>query len=178
MARMLSRNLIRASETLTLTKKSLPLPSFLFSSRRAKSGGPEKAELIEIDLGPDTESESESGSGAEVEIHVGVRRLEDAIQAIIVRRSRPAWLPFIPGSSYWVPPRGKRAMGVVELIGRASSSRSPPPLSEEEVMSLTSFRGWPSSKFFLDSKKVSISDGVPRPVKSSSNVVAQSDDEE
>lgn len=168
MARILSRTLIRAPKTLTLAKRSLPLslPSFLLSSRRAKSSGPETAELIEVELG--SEPEPESGSG--VEIHVGVKRLEDAIQAIIVRRSCPEWVPFVPGSSYWVPPRGKRAMGLFELFGRISSSE--PPLSEDETMSLTSFRGWPSSEYFLEG-------ALPHPLKRSSrNVVEQSDDEE
>lgn len=32
------------------------------------------------------------------------RQFEDFLRDVIVRQSAPDWLPFIPGSSYWVPP--------------------------------------------------------------------------
>ncbi|KAJ6831835.1 uncharacterized protein M6B38_346845 [Iris pallida] len=173
MAQILSQTLIRAPQAVTLIKS----PTFLLSSRRSKSDRPPPPpELIEIDLGPESEP---GGTELEVEIHVGLRRLEDAIHGIVVRRSRPDWLPFVPGSSYWVPPMGRRAMGVIQLVGRMPMpSFGPPPLSEDETMSLTSFRGWPSSAYFLDGGD--LPHPLPRSVKrkSSRKVKAQSDDEE
>ena len=91
---------------------------------------------MEVDLESD-------GGGGEVEV-MGVRKLEDVIHSIIVRRSAPDWLPFIPGSSYWVPAR-RRPSGVVELVGKLTNL-----LSDEENMSFSSERGWPSSAYFIE----------------------------
>ncbi|CAN4100020.1 unnamed protein product [Withania somnifera] len=77
---------------------------------------------------------------------LAVQRIEDAIHRIIVRRSAPDWLPFYPGASYWVPPR-RSSYGVADLVHKLANT-----LSEEEIMSLTTFRGWPSSNFYLDNE--------------------------
>lgn len=34
-----------------------------------------------------------------------VQMIEDAIHSIIIKRSIPDWLHFVPRASYWVPPR-------------------------------------------------------------------------
>ncbi|XP_008781764.1 uncharacterized protein LOC120111554 [Phoenix dactylifera] len=161
MARILSQTLARQSQTLVhdpTRARLLPPPPNRLEGHRGRASRPEKALLVEVDL--ETEA-----AGPDVEV-LGMRRLEDAIHGIIVRRSAPDWLPFIPGASYWVPPR-KRPYGVVELIGRLAN-----PMTEEEVLSLTSVRGWPSSAFFVE--------GVsPHPAKKGlEKASAQSDDEE
>ncbi|KAI3982253.1 hypothetical protein MKX01_026226 [Papaver californicum] len=90
-------------------------------------------------------SKSEGGGGSLIKVNLetngeneilGMKRLEDAIYGIVVRRSSPDWLPFSLGSSYW---------GFAELIGKLSN-----PLYEDETLSLTNARGWPSTSFFID----------------------------
>ncbi|XP_042499083.1 uncharacterized protein LOC122077262 [Macadamia integrifolia] len=158
MARSVSQTLIRISSSPSfLSTKS---PSLALSSRflnhRNRSNRSEKAQLIEVDL--DSENE--------VEV-LGMRRLEDAIHGIIVRRSAPDWLPFLPGSSYWVPPR-KRPHGILELVGKLAN-----PLTEEESLSLSTVRGWPSSAYFVEGAS-------PYPVDCDTNTkkTSQSEDEE
>nr|GMD32224.1 Nuclear-interacting partner of ALK like [Ipomoea batatas] len=98
---------------------------------------------------PDSSVKNASGDASEAEA-VAVQRIEDAIHRIIVRRSAPDWLPFVPGASYWVPPR-RGSYGIADLVHKLSNS-----LSEEEVMALTTDRGWPSSSFFVDGIYISL----------------------
>nr|XP_010928712.1 uncharacterized protein LOC105050412 [Elaeis guineensis] len=161
MARILSQTLIRQSRTLIhdpARARLLAPPAARLEGRRGRASRREEVQLVEVDL--ETEA-----AGPDVEV-LGMRRVEDAIHGIIVRRSAPDWLPFIPGSSYWVPPR-KRPYGVVEIIGRLAN-----PMTEEETLSLTSARGWPSSAYFVE--------GVSPPAvkKSPEKDAAQTDDEE
>ncbi|XP_065033740.1 uncharacterized protein LOC135666124 [Musa acuminata AAA Group] len=118
----------------------------------------ERPQLIDVEL-------QAEDFPPEIEV-LGMRRLEDVIHAIVVRRSAPYWLPFLPGSSYWVPPRN-RHRGVAELVSRLAN-----PMTAEEIMSFTTDRGWPSSAYFVE--------GVsPQPVKKKrERTKAQSDDEE
>ncbi|KAI3725146.1 hypothetical protein L1987_64922 [Smallanthus sonchifolius] len=133
MARLFSQTLIRtaspASNSLQPFKSGLSQQN-RFSSRSGK------AQLIEVDL----ESDSE------VEV-LGLRKLEDAIHSIMVRQSAPDWLPFVPGSSYWVPPRRHRRdpQGIVRLLRKFNK-----PLTDEESISVSSSRGWPSSAYFTE----------------------------
>nr|XP_018678395.1 PREDICTED: uncharacterized protein LOC103976851 isoform X1 [Musa acuminata subsp. malaccensis] len=172
MAGILSRALIRTSQALFRDPCSSPHHLFLSCSRshalsflprllsfRGRSDRPAKAEIVEIDLGTEVEV-------AEVDV---VRHLDDAIHAILVRKSAPDWLPFIPGSSYWVPPR-RRALGLLELVAKFTN-----PLTEEETMSFTTIRGWPSSSYFVEDKLAS---GKHPVKKSRKKTPTQSDDEE
>ncbi|XP_028776850.1 uncharacterized protein LOC114733545 [Neltuma alba] len=97
-----------------------------------------------------------------------IRKLEDAIHCIIVRRSAPDWLPFLPGSSYWVPPPRSASNGLAQLLDKLAN-----PITEEESMSITTVRGWPSSSYFIQG-------GAPHPVEmeTTSNFDSQSEDEE
>lgn len=61
-----------------------------------------------------------------------------------MKKATPDWLPFVPGSSFWVPPRG-RFSGLADLVGKLAYV-----LSEDEAMSLTTVRGWPSSSYFVN----------------------------
>ncbi|XP_058189311.1 uncharacterized protein LOC131306897 [Rhododendron vialii] len=153
MARVLSQTLTRLSSTspkfpnpTTLSYSYSPpsplSPRILTQRNRSNQSG--KAQLLEVDLDSSSSSSSDGASaGGEVEV-MGVRRLEDVIHGIIVRRSAPDWLPFVPGSSYWVPPR-RRAPGIVEFVGKLTN-----PLSDEENMSFATERGWPSTAYFID----------------------------
>ncbi|EEF48727.1 uncharacterized protein LOC8259965 [Ricinus communis] len=75
-----------------------------------------------------------------------LRKLEDAIHRIIVRRAAPDWLPFLPGSSYWVPPPRSTggSLGIAQLVEKLAN-----PLTDEQSLSTTTVRGWPSSDFFF-----------------------------
>lgn len=46
---------------------------------------------------------SEATKAKWVEID-GVKLLEEHVQRVMVKKATPDWLPFLPGSSFWVPP--------------------------------------------------------------------------
>ncbi|KAL6659100.1 hypothetical protein ACP70R_003140 [Stipagrostis hirtigluma subsp. patula] len=149
------------AQTLTLSR---PAPS---ASLR---GLATKVEVIEIDLSSDADADADAGSSPasshSVEV-VGIRRLEEAIHGVMVRRATPDWLPFVPGGSFWVPPL-RRPQGVAELVGRiaaAGGAEGPfgaggggavevveidAPMTEEEALSFSTARGWPSASYFVE----------------------------
>lgn len=85
-----------------------------------------------------------------------LRKLEDAIHRIIVRRSAPDWLPFLPGSSYWVPPPPHGLNHLVHHFAKqndvsfASSSSSSVLGGPAAISTAASQRGWPSSSYFIN----------------------------
>lgn len=81
---------------------------------------------------------------------IAMKNLEDAIHRIIVKRSEPDWLPFVPGGSYWVPAKSK-AHGVAQVIGKLLNgpTSSKTSMSKEQAFSLTYDRGWPSETYFF-----------------------------
>ncbi|XP_030546817.1 uncharacterized protein LOC115752671 [Rhodamnia argentea] len=105
-------------------------------------------------------------------------KLEDVIHHLIVRRSEPDWLPFRPGSSYWVPPRSK-SRGIAQLIGRLASSSS--PLADSLLSSSSSScaaaspHGWPSSSFFIHG---ALPSAYPEEAVQTLDTESQSEDEE
>ncbi|XP_023765463.1 uncharacterized protein LOC111913972 [Lactuca sativa] len=137
MARLFSQTLIRTTSSASKSLQTFKL-SISQQHRFASQSG--KSQLIEVDL--------ESDSDVEV---LGLRKLEDAIHSIIVRQSAPDWLPFVPGSSYWVPPRRHRpdSHGIISVLRKFSK-----PLTDEESMSISSSRGWPSSAYFIEGTSV------------------------
>ncbi|KDP25055.1 hypothetical protein JCGZ_22590 [Jatropha curcas] len=105
-----------------------------------------------------------------------LRKLEDAIHRIIVRRAAPDWLPFLPGSSYWVPPPRSTAgsLGIAQLVEKLAN-----PLTDEESLSTTTVRGWPSSDYFVKGAPPSSIDlKQAEAEKTNSNNVSKSEDEE
>ncbi|XP_047977314.1 uncharacterized protein LOC125219385 [Salvia hispanica] len=114
----------------SLARASLAPSNALITHHRHRSTKPARAQLIDLDLDLDSDSPDPDA------VSLGVKRLQDAIHSIIVRRAAPDWLPFLPGHSYWVPPR-------------AASKNHHPFLSEDEHMSLLSPNGWPSSTYFI-----------------------------
>ncbi|KAK6147438.1 hypothetical protein DH2020_018350 [Rehmannia glutinosa] len=153
MSRILSQSLHRAS---------LRPPTPLISHHRHRSNKTHHAQLVEVDLDSASSSHPDSPEAAAEVITVGIKKLEDAIHSIIVRRAAPDWLPFLPGYSYWVPPRATSmrnhsASNMIEVIGKLASSGAMrnrslhhEMLSEDEQMSLTSAKGWPSSAVFIE----------------------------
>lgn len=98
---------------------------------RCLSSLPESSSLVEL-----------AASEAEAEAKA-VEKIEDVIHGIIVKRSKPDWLPFVPGASYWVPPR-RTSYGVAEIVHNLANA-----LTDEEYLSLTTLQGWPSSAFYI-----------------------------
>ncbi|KAL3825010.1 hypothetical protein ACJIZ3_021039 [Penstemon smallii] len=120
--RFLSQTLIRTATT------SAAKPS----STRRISTLPGSSSLTEISIA-DAEAKA-------------VEKIEDVIHGIIVKRSKPDWLPFVPGASYWVPPR-RSSYGVAEIVRKLAN-----PLDDDEFMSLTTLQGWPSSAFYVNNE--------------------------
>ncbi|KAK4414859.1 hypothetical protein Salat_2592900 [Sesamum alatum] len=153
MSRFLSQSLPRAS---------LRPPTALISHHRHRSNKTHQAQLIEVDLDAASSSQPDSPEASAEVITLGIKKLEEAIHSIIVRRAAPDWLPFLPGYSYWVPPRATSmrnhpAGSMIEVIGKLTASGTTRNrrlqnelLSEDEQMSLTSAKGWPSSGFFIE----------------------------
>ncbi len=136
MARILTQTLFR--------NRNLPLKSPLFSAWASHRQFSSEAQLIEIDLDPTSStsrSSSSSLSDGEFEA-LALKRLDDLIHGIIVQKSTPDWLPFVPGSSFWVPPRPGTSK-VLDLVGKLADQLNP-----EQSLSLSTSRGWPCSSFF------------------------------
>lgn len=147
----------------SLTRTSLRSPTALISHHRHGSNKTHRAQLIEVEL-DSSSSQSDSPDGAEVvTVGIGRKKIEEAIQSMIIRHAAPDWLPFLPGYSYWVPPhasavRSHRVGGIVEALSQIVSSGviersrilSRDGLSEDEQMSVSLKRGWPSASYFIE----------------------------
>ncbi|KAG8638182.1 uncharacterized protein LOC110599633 isoform X2 [Manihot esculenta] len=101
-----------------------------------------------------------------------LRKLEDAIHRILVRRAAPDWLPFLPGSSYWVPPPRSTAgsLGIAQLVEKLAN-----PLTDEESLSMTTLRGalpYSMELNLTSNKEVEVE------VEAASNNASKSEDEE
>lgn len=171
------------AQTLTLARPA-PSPSTASASLRSLAT---KVEVIEIDLSEeDPGSSPGSPTSPSIEV-VGIRRLEEAIHGVMVRRATPDWLPFVPGGSFWVPPM-RRPHGVAELVGRIAAAGGAEgvvgavdgavevvevgvPMTEEEVLSFSTARGWPSASYFVQGK-------YPNSKKKLRKGATQTDDEE
>ncbi|KAL6508444.1 hypothetical protein OROHE_021577 [Orobanche hederae] len=150
-----------------MSRSSLRSPAGLTSHHRhrsSKTRGPQLIEVVEIDQVSSSQIDS-TEAAAEV-ITLGIKKLEDAIHSIIVRRSAPDWLPFLPGFSYWVPPRHSVMRGggaqpfqgsTIGVTSKLAASglkmdRILPLdlLSEDENMAFASAKGWPASSFYIE----------------------------
>jgi hypothetical protein len=163
MARILSQTLILVQKRAqNLSQRALVPSSLLLRRAQSSRSGNNKGELIEGELieieirsNLPEEDQGNRASGLDTDSDmrstlIGIKRLQDAIHGVIVKRSAPDWLPFVPGSSYWVPPL-KKPIGVMELVGGVANERGEMVLmSEEESLSFSSVRGYPSSTYFLE----------------------------
>ncbi|PON74153.1 hypothetical protein PanWU01x14_053630 [Parasponia andersonii] len=134
MARFLLSKTFFASRR--LTAPSMAATQF----RRARSTFSGHGGIIELDL-----SSSPSSSDGESEALM-IKRLDDVVQRIIVQRATPDWLPFLPGSSFWVPPR-RNSLKFTDLVDKLHDQ-----LGDEESLSLPSDRGWPCTEFLVERK--------------------------
>ncbi|KAF7806656.1 uncharacterized protein G2W53_038817 [Senna tora] len=145
MARFVLRSLHRhaqftASSTSSFRRPEVALsPCSLLHHRRHRSSKASKPQLIQIDLGS-----SSSSSMNEGEYEMALKRFDELIRRILVKKATPDWLPLRPGSSFWVPPRPSSPGSVVDLVEKLTSD-----LSDEQCLSIASLRGWPSSNFFI-----------------------------
>ncbi|KAI9087311.1 hypothetical protein K1719_030781 [Acacia pycnantha] len=120
------------ARTLTLSTKSIsPLSRLLSHRNQSNKPSSSSSDLIDVDA---------SSCNADPLI----RKLEDAIHCIIVRRSAPDWLPFCPGASYWVPPPSTPSSGLAHLLHNLTD-----PLARQDSSSLTSPGVWPSPSYFI-----------------------------
>lgn len=145
-----------------LHRSSIGPPIPIATHLRRRSSKTHHAQLIEVDLDASSSSQPDSAeAGSEIITEVG--KLEEAIHSIIVRRTAPDWLPFLPGYSYWVPPRSTLmrnhpAVNIIGVFEDLNSSRATmgrrlqDELSDDEKMSFSSTKGWPSSAIFIEGK--------------------------
>lgn len=149
MAGSISQTLIGTTSTSSRLLKFInlvPVPRFCYYSTNTHFS------LVSLipDVADSSSSPSSSSSSISPESEaLAVRIIEDAVHRIIVNRSAPEWLPLVPGASYWVPPK-RRNYGVAQLLRRLSNS----PLDPDQLMSLTTSRGWPSSAYYLPNNQV------------------------
>ncbi|KAG4990646.1 hypothetical protein AAZX31_09G057300 [Glycine max] len=109
-----------------LTSLSVPLRHR--SSKAAAAGG----HVVEVDM---------------AEYDVALKHFDDLIQRILVKKNTPDWLPFVPGSSFWVPPRLSPS-NVADLVHKLSYEDHRHPHDCSPLLS--TLRGWPSDNFFID----------------------------
>ncbi|KAI5659448.1 hypothetical protein M9H77_28241 [Catharanthus roseus] len=155
------------AQTLTHHKSGITLPSRALAHHRHRSGKAQTAQIIELDLESSSSSSSsssaDSSDGLDVEtINGAIKKLDEVIHSIIVRRATPDWLPFLPGYSFWIPPSGQnnpyRNGGLVEVIGRLSSVSRNDQNHSHDILSSDIMpaddampnRGWPSSSYFIE----------------------------
>lgn len=112
-------------------------------------------QVIELQV----ESDSDS-VGPGFEYVSSSKRLEKLIHRNMVKMAAPAWLPFLPGMSYWVPPLPSLKFGEFAELGVAIAARN--PMTEEELLSFTTARrGWPSSAYYLQDDSSHVVETTP-----------------
>lgn len=135
-AKILSKSLFHHCTPHHTPLKSPPLiPLYLHHRHRSS-----KPQLIEINLSSPS-LQSDGGNGSEDEEGFFIKKLEEILHRVMLQKSTPDWLPFRPGSSFWVPP----ILSVNDLIHKFAGCN----LSDEETLSLTTCRGWPSASYFI-----------------------------
>lgn len=118
-----------------------------------------------------------------------LKLFDDLIHRILVKKATPDWLPFVPGSSFWVPPRPTPS-NVVHLVHKLTDDERQSPFENDESPSISSLRGWPSSNYFIKGTvhggdsgvELKIPEGIEGPVKvkvlTFSENLAHSEDED
>ncbi|XP_057537032.1 uncharacterized protein LOC130814824 [Amaranthus tricolor] len=81
------------------------LPNSLIQSRNFAT----KPRLLDVDL-------------KSLDAGIGTGDIEDAIHNIVALRLAPDWLVFVPGSSYWVPPKPPALTTFVQNFSNSEDS--------------------------------------------------------
>nr|GEY01747.1 hypothetical protein [Tanacetum cinerariifolium] len=136
MARLLSQTLITKTSSSSFSNplKLIPSPLNQFSTRSSSSLKPQK-------------STDESKSDIDVDL-LALKKLDDFVHNVIVKQCEPDWLPFLPGMSYWVPPRtyvSKQVFDVFKTLTNPLTADA----SFDESMAVVKARAWPSSDYFI-----------------------------
>ncbi|GKA50292.1 hypothetical protein Tco_0743365 [Tanacetum coccineum] len=130
MARLLSQTLITKTSSFSNPLKLIPSSLKQFSTRSS--------------LKP--QSTDESKSDIDVDL-LALKKLDDFVHNVIVKQCEPDWLPFLPGMSYWVPPRTDVSKQVFDVFKTLTN-----PLTGggfDESMAVVTARAWPSSDYFI-----------------------------
>ncbi|CAN6200882.1 unnamed protein product [Urochloa humidicola] len=150
MARVLSSRAATLARRLGAQAQPLPQPGVVLSRRHSHTRR-RAQEVLEADAaaGPSTAAPADAA--------VMAQRLEEAIDGAMVRMAEPAWAPFRPGTSYFVPPRPAGAgLEILALVGHGGGGfmESPAPrrwLSADEARAVAAAsRGYPCSTYFID----------------------------
>ncbi|KAL2490046.1 Histidine kinase 5 [Forsythia ovata] len=107
---------------------------------------------------------SESHEAAAEVISTEIKKLEKAIHRIVVRRSTPDCLLFLPSHSHGVPPSNINGImchsqSLIEVVGNlttvAETNRGTllDFLTKDETISFSFVRGWPSSTYFIEASE-------------------------
>ncbi|KAL2506267.1 Cellulase [Abeliophyllum distichum] len=118
-------------------------------------------EFIEVELDLSSSSQSDSHEVVADVISAIIKKLEKVIHRIVVRRSVPDSLPFLPDHSYWVPPSNSNGImrhpqSLIKVVGNLTTVAETnwrtllDFFMEDETMLFSSARGWPSSTYFIE----------------------------
>ncbi|XP_047147955.1 uncharacterized protein LOC124820328 [Vigna umbellata] len=88
---------------------------------------------------------TKAGASQVVEYDVALKHFNGHIHKIIMKKATLDWLPFVPGFSFWVPPRPSPT-NVVDLVHKLTREDDRP----HDFPLLSTLRGWPSSNFFIN----------------------------
>ncbi|WCJ42280.1 hypothetical protein M5689_023099 [Euphorbia peplus] len=114
--------------------RSFPLPTRAPAGASIPRFCSSKPQFSEIDLA--------SCSGSTVDEEERMTMMEELVKRVVLRNSTPDWLPFLPGSSFWVPPV-KRCLNPADLERTLVQSITP-----QDFFPLNS-RGLPSYDYFV-----------------------------
>ncbi|OEL22291.1 hypothetical protein BAE44_0016693 [Dichanthelium oligosanthes] len=145
MARVLSSR--AATLARRLGAQAQPQPGVVLSRRHSHTRR-RAAEVFEADAAGPSATPADAAAVAQ--------RLEEAIDGAMARMAEPAWAPFRPGTSYFVPPRPAGAgLGILALVSHGGGFMEPVAprreLSADEARAVAAAsRGFPCSTYFVD----------------------------
>ncbi|KAL1335428.1 hypothetical protein HN51_064322 [Arachis hypogaea] len=141
MARFIGRTLLRQATGAHSLKDGSSAPRVAVTHQRHRSSQATK-------LKPQSSKKEKEGE----EYDVALKLLDDHIHRILVKKATPDWLPFLPGSSFWVPP-APSASNVATFVHNFTNHLTNQHLQQKQLqkqpLSVSTIRGWPSSQHFF-----------------------------
>lgn len=147
MARSLCRSLSRSF----ILQKSSPAILLSCGGRRSEYS----VQAPDDDDTPSPTTESAASSELESDLKAArdmVKKMEEGIQLLLVQKATPDWIPFVPGTSFWVPPREgphrgrrRRRREMADVIRQLDVLATP----DEKLPQFMNSR-WPCREFFTD----------------------------